>query len=181
MCLAPRTHCDLDLEFKNKRLGRNTHRARRNKLRGRTKLVPRKRLAQNLRHIRHLSRERKNLGASRFANLAPRINSQPLLVAFSGSVGDGHPEPRVFGGRGCAKVYCEAGFQQKRPQKRSGSRPAAFLVFLARATRTRIVAPHLGAAAYDLLHRLHIARSGHARLFQLAALAALEGFLNFID
>src|SRR5690242_20650998 len=57
---------------------------------------------------------------------------------------------------------------------------AALLVFLTGAAGTRIVTTNFRGAANDLLHRLHITRAGHARLFQLAAFFALEGFFEIV-
>ena len=58
-------------------------------------------------------------------------------------------------------------------------RSAALLVFLAAAAGTRIVAPDF-VATNDLLHRAGFACAGHARLLELAALAALEGLFHVV-
>jgi hypothetical protein len=54
------------------------------------------------------------------------------------------------------------------------------LVLLARPTVAGIIASDLRPAAYDLLHRLQIARPGHAGLLQFAAFSALERFFDFV-
>src|SRR5438445_892516 len=61
-----------------------------------------------------------------------------------------------------------------------GVSPAAFLILLPRTARAGIVAPDLRAAAHDLLYGLSVSGAGHAGLFQLAALAALEGFFEIV-
>src|SRR5262249_34823403 len=58
-------------------------------------------------------------------------------------------------------------------------RPAALLILLPAAAGTGIIPPDL-VSADDLLHRLHLAGAGHARLLQLATLAALEGFVDVV-
>src|SRR3954463_12179693 len=56
---------------------------------------------------------------------------------------------------------------------------ATLLVFLAAATRTRIV-PADFVTTNDLLHRLHLAGPSHARLFEFPALTALESFFHVV-
>src|SRR5262249_44200984 len=58
---------------------------------------------------------------------------------------------------------------------------AALFVFLATAAGARIVASDLRLAPHDLLHRLQIAGSRHARLFQFALFPALECFFKIVD
>ena len=57
----------------------------------------------------------------------------------------------------------------------------AFLILLARAAGAGIVSSHFFLAADDLLHGLRVSCSGHARLFEFAALAAHEGFFQFVS
>src|SRR5215471_5135861 len=59
-------------------------------------------------------------------------------------------------------------------------RPVTLLIFLSRAAWARIVAPDFLLRANHLLHRLRVARSGHARLFQFAPLAAHESLFQFV-
>ena len=61
-----------------------------------------------------------------------------------------------------------------------GVRTAALLIFLARSARAGIVAADFGGASDDLLHGLTIAGTGHACLFEFAALAALERFFEIV-
>src|ERR1700691_3665488 len=58
--------------------------------------------------------------------------------------------------------------------------PVALFEFLSRPAGAGIVAAHFFLAANDLLHWLRFAASGHARLFQFAALAAHEGFFQIV-
>src|ERR1700683_1285380 len=60
------------------------------------------------------------------------------------------------------------------------SRSATLLILLPRSTRARIIAADFGGATHHLLNRLAVSGSRHAGLFQLAALAALEGFFQLI-
>ena len=55
-------------------------------------------------------------------------------------------------------------------------RAVALFVFLAGAAGAGIVAAYFFLRSHDLLHLLRVSRTGHAGLFQLAALAAHEGF-----
>jgi hypothetical protein len=56
----------------------------------------------------------------------------------------------------------------------------ALFIFLAGAAWARIVAAHLFLRADDLLHRLHISRASHPRLFKLATLATHESLFQII-
>ena len=67
----------------------------------------------------------------------------------------------------------------RRAHKSLGVRAVALLVFLAGSAMAGIVAADLFSAD-DLLHRLGFTRTGHARLFEFALLAALKGFFNVI-
>src|ERR1700739_1852726 len=57
----------------------------------------------------------------------------------------------------------------------------ALLIFLSRAAGAGIVAADFFLRSYHLLHRLSIAATGHARLFQLAALAPHKSFFQVIS
>src|SRR5713226_1524577 len=59
-------------------------------------------------------------------------------------------------------------------------RPATFLVFLAASARARIVASNFCPRAHHLLN-LHVASTGHARLFQLLLFLALECLFDFVN
>ena len=59
-------------------------------------------------------------------------------------------------------------------------RAVALFVFLAGAAGAGIVAAYFFLRADDLLHLLRISGAGHAGLFQLAALAAHEGFFQVV-
>src|ERR1700758_432899 len=60
-------------------------------------------------------------------------------------------------------------------------RPVALLVFLAGAAGAGIVAADFFGAADDLLDGALLAAAGHARLFEFAALLALEAFFEIVD
>jgi hypothetical protein len=59
-------------------------------------------------------------------------------------------------------------------------RAVALFILLARAAGAWVVSSHFFLSADDLLNGLRVSGSGHARLFELAAFAAHEGFFQFV-
>src|ERR1700704_3737355 len=57
----------------------------------------------------------------------------------------------------------------------------ALLVFLSRPAGARIIAADFFAGTYDLLHRLLLSATGHARLLELAFFLAPELRFDLID
>jgi len=71
-------------------------------------------------------------------------------------------------------------FPALRREAQSRLRPVALFVFLAGSAGAGIVAAYLLLRAHNLLNLLRLTGSGHARLFQFAALAAHEGFFELV-
>jgi hypothetical protein len=59
-------------------------------------------------------------------------------------------------------------------------RAVTLLIFFPRPAGTRIVPPHFLLSPNDLLHLRRVSRTSHTRLLEFAALAAHEGFFQFI-
>src|SRR6266700_5438878 len=59
-------------------------------------------------------------------------------------------------------------------------RSVALLIFLSRPARAGIIPPHFFLSAHDLLHGLHVSRTGHSCLFEFTALAPHKSFFQFV-
>jgi uncharacterized MAPEG superfamily protein len=139
----------------------------------------------------------KKLGVSR------RITLRRIMrLCFGLEAGDWECGGEMtFGQCGRSKKRLDAVFRDSRAPRRRGSdskglshkavrvtrntvhsalRAVALLVFLAGAAGAGIVAAHFFLTSNDLLHCGAYRRPGHASLFQLAALAAHEGFFQFV-